>query len=269
MMVLETDEPHPDEQKRRGSFAQILHHHFSSAGESHDPPLDIETDKRFVVADKGGRVPKFEDFEGCDAVLITGSMYDAHGNNPWILELLAVLKELWQRRPDIHFSGVCFGHQLLCRLLGASIRPTPDKGWELGHSKISLTPLGQKLFRVDEPFVYLHQMHQDQVAEAPTTEKSGGLLEKGTKVHVWGSSEHTKVQGVYIQGRLFTTQAHLAFDKPMVEREIELRVKSGSITDEDSDDVEMAAATAHLEHDGITVAAAILRFFHFEDDGLE
>ncbi|CAI4213591.1 unnamed protein product [Parascedosporium putredinis] len=268
MMVLETDEPHPEEHKRRGSFAKILHHHFASAGESHDPPLDVDTDKRFVVEDKGGRVPKFDDFEGCHAVLITGSTYDAHGDTPWVVDLLCLLTELWKRRPDIHFSGVCFGHQLLCRMLGATVGPAPDGNWEIGHSSISLTPIGQKLFHVDEPEIYLHQMHQDQVVEAPTPETANGLLEKDTKVHVWGSSEHTSVQGcTYKNG--FSRRRPISRSTRPWSREIELRIKSGSITADDRDEVTQAMETAHLEHDGIAVAAAILRFFHDEDDDIE
>jgi hypothetical protein len=30
--------------------------------------------------------------EKYDGLLITGSVYDAHGDNPWILELLSLLK---------------------------------------------------------------------------------------------------------------------------------------------------------------------------------
>lgn len=167
----------------------------------------------------------------------------------------------------MHFSGVCFGHQLLCRLLGASVAPSPSNEWELGHSKVSLNAVGKKLFRTEDDHVYLHQMHQDHVVSPPTPESANGLLKSDAKVEVWGHSDHTAVQGVYIKGRLFTTQAHLAFDEDMVKRQIEMRVESGSI--EDLDHADQAAETADLEHDGDVVAMAILRFFHDEDDGIE
>lgn len=92
LMVLETDEPHPDTKTERGSFGEILHHHMTKAGAAHRPPLGVETDQVFVVTEKGGRTPRFEDFEGFHGLLITGSMYDAHGHNQWILDLLQVLK---------------------------------------------------------------------------------------------------------------------------------------------------------------------------------
>lgn len=92
LMVLETDKPHPDTESERGSFGQILHHHFSNAGEAHHPPLAIETSQVFVVTEQGGRMPAKEEFEGYHGLLITGSMYDAHGDNEWILDLLKLLK---------------------------------------------------------------------------------------------------------------------------------------------------------------------------------
>lgn len=115
--------------------------------------------------------------------------------------------------------------------------------------------------------MHLHQMHMDCVAEAPTSESSEGLLEPDAKIHVWGWSEHTKVQGVFIANRVFTTQAHLAFDEKMVHTEIEMRVESGAI--KDMKHADQAKETAHLKHDGERVAAAILRFFHGEDKEID
>ncbi|KAK1991878.1 GMP synthase [Colletotrichum falcatum] len=267
MIVLETDEPHPDTHADKGSFGEILHSHFQRAGAEHDPPLGIDTDQRFVVEEKGGTVPEFDEFDDYRAVLITGSMYDAHGDDPWILKLLDVLKELWQRRPDLRLGGVCFGHQLLSRMLGAEIAQAPSQDWELGRCRLDLSPVGKQLFRTADDGVFLHQMHQDQVVAPPAPEASGGLLGPGARVDVWGHSEHTRVQGVYIRGRLFTTQAHLAFDEEMVKRQIRMRVDSGGIRDLDHAD--RASETAHLEHDGDRVAAAILRFFHGDDDEIE
>jgi hypothetical protein len=123
-----------------------------------------------------------------------------------------------------------------------------------------------KLFRADEPHIYLHQMHQDHVVAPPS---SSHPLLKGKKVHVWGKSDHTAVQGLYVQNRLLTTQAHMAFDEDMVKREIEMRVKSGSIDSGDKKEVERATETAGLEHDGEVVAAALLRFWAYEDDGID
>ncbi|KAI1060782.1 hypothetical protein LB506_007343 [Fusarium annulatum] len=263
VFVLETDTPHPHTQTERGSFGEILHRHFSEAGSKHHPPLGVETEQIFVVTEEGGRMPKVEEFEGYDGLLITGSMYDAHGDNQWIHDLLDLLKQLWIKRPDFHFTGVCFGHQVLSRLLGGKVGPSPTNDWELGHNAITLTPVGKRLFRTHDDKVYLHQMHQDQVLEAPTVESSNGLLEPDTDVHVWGTSNHTSIQGLYIPNRLFTTQAHLAFDEDMVKRQIQMRIDSGGI--KDLEHADRAAETADLDHDGEQVASAILRLFRPED----
>jgi len=247
LMVLETDRPHPDTESERGSFGAILHHHFSKAGRAHHPPLGVQTDQVFVVTEEGGRIPTVDEFRDHDGLLITGSMYDAYGDNQWILDLLALLQgasgptmsscpgshilrgsrltdkpamtELWLTRPDFHFTGVCFGHQLLARLLGATVAPAP-----------------------------------------------GGMLDADAEVACWGRSEHTPIQGLYIPNRLFTTQAHLAFDEDMVRRQIQMRVDSGGI--KDLEHADRAAETAHLEHDGVEVAKAILRLFVYDDDGM-
>ena len=90
--------------------------------------------------------------------------------------MLIYVLELWTKRPDFHFTGVCFGHQLLNRLLGGKVGPSPSNDWELGHNAITLTPVGKRLFRTRDDEIYLHQMHQDQVLEAPTLESAKGLL---------------------------------------------------------------------------------------------
>lgn len=166
----------------------------------------------------------------------------------------------------MRFSGVCFGHQVLCRALGSKVEPVPSEEWELAHTKINLSPLGQTLFRTKDSSLYLHQMHQDHVTSPPSHETTS-LLSPSQKVHVWGSSDHTAVQGVYLKDRLFTSQGHLGFDEQMVKRQIDMRIESGGIKAEDKPDE--AKELADLEHDGEVVAAAILRLFHGEDVDVE
>lgn len=171
--------------------------------------------------------------------------------------------DLWTSRPDFRFTGVCFGHQLLARLLGATCGPAPSGDWELGHSRIDINLIGKRLFRTKKDHIHLHQMHQDQVADVPS---GRGLVDDDTKIVCWGTSKHTPIQGLYIPNRLFTSQAHLAFDEDMVHRQIAMRVDRGSIQDKQHAD--QAAETAHLQHDGKEVAKAILRVFVFDDDGM-
>jgi len=93
MLVLETDEPHPDTQNEAGSFGDVLDSLFKKAGENHDPKLGVETVMQYVVEDDGGRVPTPEEItEDIHAILITGSVYDAHGDDSWILKLMELIK---------------------------------------------------------------------------------------------------------------------------------------------------------------------------------
>lgn len=269
MLVLETDATHPETQQRRGGFGQVFKQLFEQAGDAHDPPLGVETDMHFVVedGDNPGHVPTIEEIPtDVRAIIISGSMYDAHGNDPWILKLMELLKQLWQTRPDMRFSGVCFGHQILCRMLGGTVEPTSTGRWELAHTPMKLTDVGQYLFRTKDDTIHLHQMHQDQVTTVPS-HKTTTLLSPDDKVRVWASTDHTAVQGIYLQDRLFTSQGHLGFDAKMVHRQIEMRQESGGIQD-DQHALE-AKETADLIHDGVIVAAAILRLYHGEDRDLK
>jgi hypothetical protein len=92
MIVLEVDEPHPDDQKEKGSLGEILERHFIKAGKNHDPPLGVEVDMRYIVEDNGGKIPSVEEFEGVRGILITGSTYDAHGDDKWIIKLMDLIK---------------------------------------------------------------------------------------------------------------------------------------------------------------------------------
>lgn len=266
MLVFETDEPHPETIRRRGTYGAIFDELFTKAGKSHSPPLEIETTMTYVVEDDGGVVPAVSDIgDDVHAILVTGSMYDAHSDDAWILKLLDLLRALWVQRPNLRFSGVCFGHQILCRALGSSVEPTPGGKWELAHTKVDLTGIGQRLFETSDSEIYLHQMHQDQVVNAPSSDTTDLLSsEDSAKVRVWGKTDHTPIQGVYLTERLFTSQGHLGFDAEMVKRQVQDRVESGGIECEDHADE--AKTTSDMEHDGELVAAAILGFFHGDDE---
>lgn len=274
MLVLEVDENHPDDKKEKGGVGDVLNGLFKTAGNNHDPPLGIDVEMHYIVDDPAngqhGHVPKASEIPtDITAILITGSMYDAHGNDPWIKSLLSLLHELWITRPEMKFSGVCFGHQILSRLLGATVENHPSERWELSHTSMDLSPIGQKLFKTKNKTLSLHQMHQDQVTTIPTRNSAKDLLKQGQKVHVWASSGHTEVQGLYIRDRLFSSQGHLGFDEKMVHRQIEMRQKSGGITEDDAEEVTEAAEKAHLKHDGEVVASAILRFFYGDDHDID
>jgi GMP synthase-like glutamine amidotransferase len=151
-------------------------------------------------------------------------------------------------------------------MLGGKVDVHPSGEWELAHTEVELSELGKRLFRTEEPTIRLHQMHQDHVSSVPSSETTD-LLGPKDKIEVWGTTEHTYVQGVYLRDRLFTSQGHLGFDAKMVRKEVDQRVESGGI--KDTRFAEERKDTAQLEHDGVIVAAAILRLFYGEDRDIE
>jgi GMP synthase-like glutamine amidotransferase len=135
-------------------------------------------------------------------------------------------------------------------MLGGKV--SPAKEWELSLTTITLTDEGKSLFDTTESSIRLHQMHKDQVTSAPK------------EAHIWGSSEHTEIQGLVIPGRLFTTQGHLGYNEKTVRENIDHRKEKGMV---DEDVAHEAHKTAHMEHDGERVAAAILRFLADRETG--
>ncbi|TKA81987.1 hypothetical protein B0A49_00482 [Cryomyces minteri] len=272
ILVLETDDVHPETRDRKGGgFGHVFDELFKKVGKKHDPPLGVETVTKYVVEDgseNAGHVPTVQEIEemgDIKALLLTGSMWDAHGDQEWIKKLVKLVQDLWRCNPSIRFSGVCFGHQLLCRALGSKVDATPDSVWELAHTAVTLTPVGEQLFRTKSK-VHLMQMHSDHVVNAPSASTTS-LLSPTDAVHVWGSTDTTEVQGVYIRERLFTTQGHLGLDRDMVHSQVQMRIDAGSIKDEAV--AQEALKTADWEHDGEVVAAAVLRFFHGDDKDIE
>jgi hypothetical protein len=51
MLVLETDETHPETMKNQGGFGDLFRELFDNAGRKHEPPLHIDIDMHFVVDD--------------------------------------------------------------------------------------------------------------------------------------------------------------------------------------------------------------------------
>ena len=96
MLVLETDETHLDTQEEMGSFGVVLNELLRKAGEEHTPSLGIETVMQYVVEPEGGAVPKPEEIgDDIHAILITGSCWDAHGDDAWIHKLMGFIRRMY------------------------------------------------------------------------------------------------------------------------------------------------------------------------------
>lgn len=153
--------------------------------------------------------------------------------------------------------GICFGHQILARALGARIGRSPD-GWEIAVDNVNLTPSGKKLFGKDvlvclafDSYLLvitdqaIHQMHRDTVFELP----SG--------FECVGSSPRCAIQGFYLPKHVFSVQGHPEFTAFIVSQIIEVRHSQGIFNDELWED---GMKRAPLPHDGALISAAICRF---------
>ena len=90
----------------------------------------------------------------------------------------------------------------------------------------------------------LHQMHRDVVLNIPE-----GFQNLGT-------SPRCDVQGLYLQNRAFSMQAHPEFDDSIMQSILEKRHGEGIFSDELYEDGNTRAV---LEHDGVLISTTILR----------
>lgn len=168
--------------------------------------------------------------------------FSASESPPWINRLIAYTESvLAQNR--VRVIGVCFGHQIVGRALGSSVIRSP-LGFEISVSKVDLTETGKSLFD-GKDCLHIMQMRRDTVVSCPPGVKP------------LGSSPMCENQGMYVQRRLFTLQAHPEFKHDIVKEIIEVR-KEQKILDES-----LAADGLRRvmdRHDGHTVGKAFVRF---------
>lgn len=71
--------------------------------------------------------------------------FNAFDNDPWVLRLVEFTKEiLVQRR--VRIIGVCYGHQIIGRALGAKVARKESGIWEVSVCQVEQTERGRDLF---------------------------------------------------------------------------------------------------------------------------
>jgi GMP synthase (glutamine-hydrolysing) len=133
--------------------------------------------------------------DAADGIIISGSPRDAWSDAPDVLQLLEFVQRTISRSQPVF--GVCFGHQLLARGLGADVRRNPA-GWEVGACKVKLTPAGldNPLFTGFDVEFDVIESHRDAVLTLPPGAK---LL---------ASNAHTPIQAYSVDDRFFGVQFH-------------------------------------------------------------
>ena len=142
----------------------------------------------------------------CDGYMTTGSRYGVNDGHPWIGELESFVAQL--ARAGSQFVGICFGHQLLARVLGGDVARS-GLGWGVGvtSNQVSVRKAWMEPF---QPRMDLVASHQDQVT----------VLPQGAEV--LAGSAFCQYYMVQYDSHLMTIQGHpeysKAYSKALMER---------------------------------------------------
>ncbi|KOS18371.1 putative glutamine amidotransferase-like protein [Escovopsis weberi] len=236
LAVLEAQTPLPNTLAARGSYGDIFRALLTDGLRNLGDKLasvDLQVSK-WDVHD----AQTYPDIDEVDGILISGSTHNAYDNDPEILRLLDFVRDAYHtaRKPII---GICFGHQLVGRMLGAKVGVNP-RGWELSVQTIHLSDRGRDLIGL--PSIDIHQFHRDIVFDVPD-----GLLNLG-------SSPVCENQAFYQPGRILTFQGHPEFDASVTTELLGIP----DLLDEKQ--IERALETVDRQHSGAYLAVKMIEF---------
>ncbi|KAG8372489.1 hypothetical protein BUALT_Bualt12G0071400 [Buddleja alternifolia] len=163
-----------------------------------------------------GQFPRIEDLQNYDGFVISGSPFDAYGNESWILELCFLIQTLFAMRKKV--LGICFGHQVLCRVLGGKVAKS-FTGWDIGVRKLNLTEDFYSYDGLDEipQTLSLIECHQDEVWDVPV----------GAQVLAY--SDKTGVEMFSFGNNILGIQGHPEYTKDILNNLIDRLLCNGSI----------------------------------------
>ena len=99
--------------------------------------------------------------EDHDAYLVTGSAAGVYEDHPWILDLIAFLR---QAKGRAKLVGVCFGHQVMAEAFGGRVEKS-ERGWGIGLHRYDVKQPAAWMDPVDGFAIPVS--HQDQVIIQP------------------------------------------------------------------------------------------------------
>ncbi|KAK4096535.1 class I glutamine amidotransferase-like protein [Parathielavia hyrcaniae] len=239
LAILEADTPVSASNARYHGYFGLFRHLFARAVSPQPVESVLALTGHDVVHNPSSEYPSLDDV---DAILITGSKYNAFDDDEWITTLVEfVRKALLHDRVKI--VGICFGHQIVARALGALVSRS-DHGWEVSVTETRLTEKGRKLFG-GRKTLNIQQMHRDQVFGVPA---GAELL---------ASTDKCPNHGFVIPNRVITVQGHPEFTEDVMGEILELRHDSGLFTDQT---YRSGVARNGDHHDGVFMAQAFIKF---------
>lgn len=243
LAILEADTPVPNANAKYHGYRGVFTDLFRRAV----APDPLESHLAITGYDVVNQPDVYPDLDSIDAVLISGSKHSAYLDDEWILKLVAFTRKALATGGRVKIVGVCFGHQIVGRALGVKVDKNV-KGWELAVTEVKLSEKGREIFGSDT--LKIHQMHRDIVFSNP--EGAENLAENNI----------CTTQGFVISGKAITVQGHPEFTGDIVSEILELRHDTGVFTDED---YTSGVSRAKIEHDGVRIAQAFLRFMRGQE----
>ncbi|KAJ8129792.1 hypothetical protein O1611_g3837 [Lasiodiplodia mahajangana] len=228
LAILEADTPIPAIKAKYHSYGGVFTHMFKRACASFSHPVSLESQLALSSYDIVNDTTAYPNPETIDAILITGAKYNAFDKDEWIVRLVEFTKSCLDGG-RIRVIGVCFGHQIIGRALGAELGRN-TQGWEVSVVEHELTDDGKRVFG-------LEKMGVVQLAKTDVCAN----------------------QAMYVPGRLISVQGHPEFTEDMVRELLNMRKYGGIIADDVYQD---GINRVGDRQDGVAVAQAFLRFLH-------
>ncbi|ASP40529.1 hypothetical protein CHH28_18465 [Bacterioplanes sanyensis] len=151
-----------------------------------------------------------QQWDECDAWLITGSKSGVYDDAPWIPQLQQWIQQAYQQQQRL--LGICFGHQILAHSLGGFAGQS-QKGWGIGvhTTHIEHRPLW---LNDDQAHIRLLYSHQDQVERLPREARR------------LAGSDFCPNAAFYIGDQVLGFQGHPEFTREYLQRLLPRRVDS-------------------------------------------
>ena len=152
-----------------------------------------------------------------DVWIITGSKYSVYENVPWINNLVDFVKLLIKNKKPV--LGICFGHQVIAKSIGADVIKNP-LGWELGSYSINLTDSGlnHNLFSGINNHDIVYESHQDVVVNLPSD------------VNILANTKKS-IQSFQYKNNIYGVQFHPEFSWEVTRMLMDLRISRGILVD--------------------------------------